>query len=210
MLMDNSGVTGGIISSGNEQQVDAKAPTVNGFEQLRPEDVAGSFDAYVNSGAVLAPNIETPKVELGQALEMMPQFPNSAEQLPSMGEQLANTGEQLANSGEQNLDEEGRPKGYRSEAEEDARKKRLAEEAKRKEEYAALPPDFGAMEGMQIARDADKIPAAYMNHYANGIDNCLKTNDPSKLVAFCDNSRWDYMKKVFNRNLGDGLNGKVA
>ena len=48
MLMDNSGVTGGIISSGNEQQVDAKAPTMNGFEQLRPEDVAGSFDAYVN------------------------------------------------------------------------------------------------------------------------------------------------------------------
>ena len=134
MLMDNSGVTGGIISSGNEQQVDAKAPTMNGFEQLRPEDVAGSFDAYVNSGAVLAPNIETPKVELGPAPEMMPQFPNSAEQLPSMGEQLANTGEQLANSGEQNLDEEGRPKGYRSEAEEDARKKRLAEEAKRKEE----------------------------------------------------------------------------
>ena len=60
MLMDNSGVTGGIISSGNEQQVDVKAPTMNGFEQLRPEDVAGSFDAYVNSGAVLAPNIETP------------------------------------------------------------------------------------------------------------------------------------------------------
>ena len=79
MLMDNSGVTGGIISSGNEQQVDVKAPTMNGFEQLRPEDVAGSFDAYVNSGAVLAPNIETPKVELGPAPEMMPQFPNSAE-----------------------------------------------------------------------------------------------------------------------------------
>ena len=66
------------------------------------------------------------------------------------------------------------------------------------------------MESMQIARDADKIPAAYMNHYVNGIGNCLKTNDPSKLVAFCDNSRWDYMKKVFNRDLGDGLNGKVA
>ena len=104
---------------------------------------------------------------------MMPQFPNSAEQLPSMGEQLANTGEQLANSGEQNLDEEGRPKGYRSEAEEDARKKRLAEEAKRKEEYAALPPDFGAMEGRQTARAADKVPDACTSHAAGGTADVL-------------------------------------
>ena len=44
MLMDNSGVTGRIISSGGEQSANT-ANAASQFEQLRPEDVAGSFDA---------------------------------------------------------------------------------------------------------------------------------------------------------------------
>lgn len=197
--MDNSGVMGGMFNSDGERKAIVSAPS--DFEQLRPEEVAGSFDAYVDSGAVLAPNVEAPKVDLGPAPEIAMQFPNSAEQLNGVGEAMPAISAEAA---------DGKPKGYESEAVAEARKKAEAEEAKRKAELAALPADYEAMDATPIARDAEKIPKSYMHHYANGVKACLNSNDPAKLVAFCDVARWDYMGKCFDRNLGDGLHGRTA
>ncbi len=193
---------GDIISSDGEKQAIVSAP--NSFDQLRPEEVAGSFDTYVNSGAVLAPNVEKPSVDLGPAPEVAMQFPNSAEQLGG-GEAMPMAGAEAAPEAE-----DGKPKGYESEAVAEQRKKAAELEAKLQAEREALPADFEAMKVTPIKRDADKIPAAYMNHFAAGVDKCLKTNDPAKLVAFCDASRWDYMEKCFDRKLGDGLHGRTA
>ena len=202
MLMDNSGVTGRIISSGGEQSANT-ANAASQFEQLRPEDVVGSFDAYVNSGAVLAPNIETPNVDLGPAPEAAMQFPNSAEQMMAVGEQMPNMEQNPAmQAGEM-------PNAGRVELTMPQQPEKVAE-AKTASASEDMPADFEGVKATPVPRDSEKIPSAYMNHYVNGIDQCLKDNDPGKLVSYCDASRWDYMEKCFGRKMGDGLNGKVA
>ncbi len=57
-----------------------------------------------------------------------------------------------------------------------------------------------------VPRDADKLPKAY-NAAVTKIIN-RNSKDPHKLLAELDAARWDFMRKAFARNRGDGLNGK--
>lgn len=57
-----------------------------------------------------------------------------------------------------------------------------------------------------VPRDAEKLPKAY-NAAVTKIIN-RNSKDPHKLLAELDVARWDFMRKAFARNRGDGLNGK--
>jgi hypothetical protein len=58
---------------------------------------------------------------------------------------------------------------------------------------------------LPVPRDAEKLPKAYQAAVAKIINRNSK--DPHKLLAELDVARWDFMKKAFARNRGDGLNG---
>lgn len=62
-----------------------------------------------------------------------------------------------------------------------------------------------ALGDLPVPRDAGKLPKAYQAAVAKIINRNSK--DPHKLLAELDAARWDFMKKAFARNRGDGLNG---
>lgn len=61
------------------------------------------------------------------------------------------------------------------------------------------------LEGVDVRRDAEVLPKAYLQAVTKIVNRNKK--DPHRLVTELDVARWDMMKKAFNRNLGDGLNG---
>lgn len=64
------------------------------------------------------------------------------------------------------------------------------------EELASIP----------VERDADKMPSAY---YKKTVEIIKKNeNDPHTLCDSLATARWDFMRKIFGRDLGDGLNGE--
>ena len=57
-----------------------------------------------------------------------------------------------------------------------------------------------------VERDAKAMPSAY---YKKTIEMIKKDeNDPHELCDDLAEARWDFMRKIFNRDLGDGLNGE--
>ena len=62
-----------------------------------------------------------------------------------------------------------------------------------------------ALADLQVPRDAEKLPKAYQAAVTKIVNRNSK--DPHKLLAELDVARWDFMKKAFARNRGDGLNG---
>ena len=76
---------------------------------------------------------------------------------------------------------------------------------KNDEEGADILRDLGSI---SIKRDAEVLPKAYMQAVAKIVNRDRK--DPHKLLAEIDVARWDMMNKAFNRNRGDGLNGRVS
>ena len=57
-----------------------------------------------------------------------------------------------------------------------------------------------------VERDADKMPSVY---YKKTIEMIKKDeNDPHELCDDLAEARWDFMRKIFGRDLGDGLNGE--
>ena len=62
------------------------------------------------------------------------------------------------------------------------------------------------VEGVSVRRDSETLPKAYMQAVTKIINR--NRRDPHRLVTELDVARWDMMSKAFNRNLGDGLNGR--
>lgn len=57
-----------------------------------------------------------------------------------------------------------------------------------------------------VERDAKSMPSAY---YKKTMEMIKKDeNDPHELCDDLAEARWDFMRKIFNRDLGDGLNGE--
>lgn len=57
-----------------------------------------------------------------------------------------------------------------------------------------------------VARDAKAMPSAY---YKKTMEMIKKDeNDPHELCDDLAEARWDFMRKIFDRDLGDGLNGE--
>lgn len=57
-----------------------------------------------------------------------------------------------------------------------------------------------------VERDAKAMPSAY---YKKTMDMIKKDeNDPHELCDDLAEARWDFMRKIFGRDLGDGLNGE--
>ena len=57
-----------------------------------------------------------------------------------------------------------------------------------------------------VERDAKAMPGVY---YKKTIEMIKKDeNDPHELCDDLVKARWDFMRKIFNRDLGDGLNGE--
>ncbi len=83
--------------------------------------------------------------------------------------------------------------------------KPTAKPAKNDEEGADALRDLGSI---SIKRDAEVLPKEYMKAVAKIVNRDRK--DPHKLLAEIDVARWDMMNKAFNRNRGDGLNGRVS
>lgn len=57
-----------------------------------------------------------------------------------------------------------------------------------------------------VERDAKAMPSAY---YKKTMEMIKKDeNDPHELCDDLAEARWDFMRKIFDRDLGDGLNGE--
>ena len=57
-----------------------------------------------------------------------------------------------------------------------------------------------------VERDAKAMPSAY---YKKTMEMIKKDeNDPHELCDDLAEARWDFMRKIFGRDLGDGLNGE--
>ncbi len=202
--MDNSANNGGVNNIPNGDKIGMTMPmnaAPSNFDQLNPNQVAGNFDAYMQSGAVLKPNIAQPTETLNS---------NPAESMSMAGEQLVNV-EQLGNSGEQITENsEQKPKGYESEAVAEQRAKAAKEAAQREEAMREMPPELEDAKKIDIPRDMKSLPTNYMAAVESGVDRALKEGRPDVAQKFLDELRWDTMEKTFNRKLGDGLNGTGA
>ena len=79
-------------------------------------------------------------------------------------------------------------------------KANAGEEAKARiepsEELAEIP----------VQRDAKAMPGAYYKKTMEMIKR--DENDPHELCDDLAEARWDYMRKAYGRDLGDGLNGE--
>lgn len=193
MLMDNSGIMGGGTGFETIQDPNKKAPITSGdFDQLRPDEVAGNFDAFVNSGAVVPPAMERPNELLGATPENLVQ--SSAEQLNN-GEKVSDT-ERRAEVAEQKMMMPPVAK-FENMPTAQATNDPLAE-------------DLDALEKIEVQENSERAPNAFIYQYEDGIDKRLKNGKPGEAVEFSDKARWSYMRRCFNRNLGDGLNGKGA
>ncbi len=203
--MNNSASNGGNNATPNGEQIGMTMPmnaVPSNFDQLNPTAQSeGGFDSYIQSGAVLSPDIAKPTETLSsgnaEVLNGGEQIP-SAENIPS-GEQLA------APEGA-----EQKPKGYESEAVAEQRQKAAKEAAAREEAMREMPPQLDEAKAIDIPRDMKSLPPNYMAAAENGVDKALKDGRPDVAVKFMDELRWDTMKKTFGRDLGQGLNGTGA
>ena len=66
-------------------------------------------------------------------------------------------------------------------------------------------PALTELKGINIQRDAESLPKEYVAAITKIINSDKR--DPHKLVDDLDAARWDMLKKAYNRDLGDGLNG---
>lgn len=64
------------------------------------------------------------------------------------------------------------------------------------EELAEIPVEF----------DTKAMPKAYYKKTVEMIKN--DENDPYELCDDIARAKWDFMRKIYNRDLGDGLNGE--
>ncbi len=78
-------------------------------------------------------------------------------------------------------------------------------EPKKDDDEAIAEEVRAELGGIEIKRDAEVLPKAYMLAVAKIIGRDKK--DPHRLLAELDTARWDMMGKAFNRKRGDGLNG---
>ena len=62
-----------------------------------------------------------------------------------------------------------------------------------------------ALSQIKVARDAESLPKSY----EKAVNNIVHRNrkNPSRMVREMDIARWALMEKIFNRKMGDGLNG---
>jgi hypothetical protein len=75
-------------------------------------------------------------------------------------------------------------------------KEEVKERIEGSEELAEIP----------VEREAKAMPKAY---YKKTMEMIKKDeNDPHELCDDIARARWDFMRKIFNRDLGDGLNGE--
>jgi len=59
-----------------------------------------------------------------------------------------------------------------------------------------------------VDRDAERMPKEYAKHLVEVMRKYK--GEPNKLQRSVTSLKWDYMKKAFNRNLGDGLDGRAT
>jgi len=152
-----------------------------------------------NMGGLGGGNRENGNIFAGSEMPPMEAFPGNFGEGLQSNEQMRAPGEQLAQFNEAPNPMEGVAEKQSSAmpvtAPVDFAKKDEAEES----------PRVAELEQIEVARDAEALPKAYVAKISQIINE--GKNDPHKLMDDLDKARWDLMKKAFGRNRGDGLNG---
>ncbi len=80
------------------------------------------------------------------------------------------------------------------------------EKANAVEEVKARIEPSEELAEIPVEHDAKAMPKAY---YKKTIEMIKKDeNDPHELCDDVARAKWDFMRKIYNRDLGDGLNGE--